>query len=86
MSVNMIYKRSLTYRRSKLFLICSFILLMPTNHLGIPIRLKNVPNDPLENGYDTKFPTTHQLANEQQRANVEQPYLVNIDEGHSSKF
>ena len=36
---------------------------MPTNHLGIPIQLKNVSDNPLVKGYDTKPSTLHPTTN-----------------------
>ena len=36
---------------------------MPTNHLGIPIQLRNVSDNPLVKGYDTKPSTLHTTTN-----------------------
>ena len=69
------YKRSITFGRSKIFLICVCVLLLPTNHLGIPIKPKNFSNNQPEKGYDIKLSISQQLTNGQPIEYAEHSYF-----------
>ena len=68
----MAHKRSTTYWRSKVFLICVFVLLIPTNYLGSPIQPKNGINNTFAKGYYTKLSISHLPTNGQPKENAEQ--------------
>ena len=73
------YRRSGTYCKSKLFFICAFVLFIPTNYLGIPIKANNFTNKPPTKGYKTYLPISYQSKDALQADQAKQSYFdVNI--------
>ena len=75
MNVNMRCKRSGSYRISKLFFIYVFVLLIPINYLGNPIKANNVANNPLAKDCHTNLPISSQSREALQKDQADQSYF-----------